>query len=468
MNKRPVLLAILDGYGIAQASSMNAISQAKKPTLDKLLSDQYPNAQLEASGTAVGLPAGQIGNSEVGHLNIGAGRVVYTGLSLINKDIEDNLLINNLCLNQAINHVKKYSSKLHIMGLLSPGGVHSHEEHIFALIKIAHEQHLQPIVHIFTDGRDVPPRSVKSSIDKLLPVLKANNALVGVISGRYYAMDRDKRWDRVQRAYDALIGETNVTFNDLHEYIDQQYEKDINDEFIEPAINEQKDLVKINDNDAIIFANFRPDRARELSHLIIGSNYYDYHNPKMKKNLFFATLMKYEGIDGSCVLYPQLVLKNTIGEVIAKHGLSQLRIAETEKYAHVTFFIDGGAEIDYPKEDKILIPSPKVETYDQAYEMSAEKITDKLLTVMDQYDFIILNFANPDMIGHTGNMDKTILTIELIDQLIKRIWDRIEELNGVMFLTADHGNAEAMLDEKGNIITAHTTNLVPFACTDKN
>ncbi|MGL5591137.1 MAG: 2,3-bisphosphoglycerate-independent phosphoglycerate mutase [Mycoplasmoidaceae bacterium] len=466
--KKPVLLAILDGYGIAPKSNMNAISLANKPTLDKLLSGEYPYAELEASGSAVGLPEGQIGNSEVGHLNIGAGRVVYTGLSLINKDVKDDNLKNNEGLIKAIKNAKDNNSKFHIMGLISPGGVHSHEEHIFALMRIASMNGLQPIVHLFTDGRDVPPRSVKSSIEKLNIVLKETNGIIGSIAGRYYAMDRDKRWDRVQKAYDVLIGKTNTTFTDINKYIDEQYEADINDEFFTPTINANIDKVKIDNNDSIIFANFRPDRARELSHLIIGSNYYDYENKNKKTNLFFATMMKYEGIEPNFVLFPPTIIKNTIGEVIANNGLSQLRIAETEKYAHVTFFMDGGVEVDFPREDKILIDSPKVNTYDEAYKMSAEGITNRLLEVMQNYDLIILNFANPDMLGHTGNMEKTILAIEWIDEQVKRIWDKINELGGTMFLTADHGNAESMLDEKGNVITAHTTNLVPFVCTDKN
>ncbi|MGL4616689.1 MAG: 2,3-bisphosphoglycerate-independent phosphoglycerate mutase [Mycoplasmoidaceae bacterium] len=466
--KKPVLLAILDGYGIAPKSKMNAISLANKPTLDKLLSGEYPYAELEASGSAVGLPEGQIGNSEVGHLNIGAGRVVYTGLSLINKDIKDDNLKNNEGLVLAVKHAKSNNSKFHIMGLMSPGGVHSHEEHIFALMKIASSNGLKPIVHLFTDGRDVPPRSIKNSIKRLNVVLKETNGIIGSIAGRYYAMDRDKRWDRVQKAYDVLIGNTNITFTDIDKYIDEQYEVNTNDEFFIPTINANINEVKIDNNDSIIFANFRPDRARELSHLIIGSNYYDYENKNKKTNLFFATMMKYEGIEPSFVLFPPTQIKNTIGEVIANNGLSQLRIAETEKYAHVTFFMDGGVEVDFPKEDKILIDSPKVNTYDQAYKMSAEGITNKLLEVMQNYDLIILNFANPDMLGHTGNMEKTILSIEWIDEQVKRIWDKINELGGTMFLTSDHGNAESMLDENGNIITAHTTNLVPFVCTDKN
>ena len=356
--KKPVLLAILDGYGIAPASKMNAISLANTPTLDKLLGGEYPYVELEASGKAVGLPEGQIGNSEVGHLNIGAGRTVYTGLSLINKVVKDDNLKNNEGLKLAIKHAKDNNSKFHIMGLMSPGGVHSHEEHIFALMKIASWNGLQPVVHLFTDGRDVPPRWIKNSIDKLNIVLKETDGIIGSISGRYYAMDRDKRWDRVQTAYDVLIGNTDKTFTDIYKYIDEQYAANINDEFFTPTINADIEKAKINDNDSIIFANFRPDRAREISHLIIGSNYYDYVNENKKKNLFFATMMKYEGIEPSFVLFPPTKITNTIGEVISKNGLSQLRIAETEKYAHVTFFMDGGIEIDFPKEDKILIDSP--------------------------------------------------------------------------------------------------------------
>lgn len=466
MNKGPILLTILDGFGLNDKTNGNAIKSAKTPNLDKLMSGEFPFIKIDASGEAVGLPKGQIGNSEVGHLNIGAGRVVRTGLSLINNEIENNLFEKKETLLNVLKQAKK-NKRLHLLGLLSPGGVHSHEEHIFEIIKIANKEGIRTFVHVFGDGRDVPPKSIISSLEKLYEICKNNNAIISTISGRFYAMDRDKRWERTLLAYNNLLGlnKKNSTKNFI-EYVNSQYNKNINDEFLEPCYLDTNENIFIDNDDTVIFANFRPDRARQISHALIGSDYYS-EDFIRRKNLFLAIMMNYEGINPNLVIYPLAKIENTIGEVVAKNGLSQLRITETEKYAHVTFFMDGGIELNFNREEKILINSPKVETYDLAPEMSAELICDKLLEKMSKFDFIILNFANPDMVGHTGNFEKAVIAIECIDKQIGKILSKINELNGTMFLTADHGNAEIMLDDNNKVVTAHTTSLVPFICTDK-
>lgn len=464
--KKPIVLAILDGYGCIKKEKGNAIFNANTPCMDNLIK-QYPNILLQASGKYVGLPDGQIGNSEVGHLNIGAGRIVYTGLSLINKDIEDDKFKDNKVLNEAFDFVRKNNSNLHIMGLLSPGGVHSNQLHIFKMIEAASKNNLVPVVHIFGDGRDVEPKSIKNYIETLNGVLKKYGGKIGTISGRFYAMDRDKRFERTELAYKTLLGDNNNYYDDPIKYIDSQYDQNITDEFLIPATKKDQS-VYIKDNDAIIFANFRPDRARQLSHLFIGSELYNEKPYRTLNNIYFATMMSYEGIEPNGILYPTIVLKDTIGEVFEKNNIKQLRIAETEKYAHVTFFMDGGAEVDFKNEDKILIPSPKVATYDLAPNMSAVEITDKLLTVIDKYDVVILNYANADMVGHTGDYKKTIESIECLDKQIERLYNKVKQLNGTLFITADHGNAEEMVDDNGNKITKHTTNPVPFIVTDKN
>lgn len=464
--KKPIVLAILDGYGYLNTDKGNAIYNAKTPCMDMLIKE-YPNLLLQASGKYVGLPDGQIGNSEVGHLNIGAGRIVYTGLSLINKDIEEDHFKNNKVLNEAFDFVKKNKSTLHIMGLLSPGGVHSNQLHIFKMIEAASKNNLVPIVHIFGDGRDVEPKSIKNYITSLNEVIKTYGGKIGTISGRFYAMDRDKRFERTELAYKTLLGDNNNYYEDAIKYVDSQYDQNITDEFLVPATKNDSS-VYIKDNDAIIFANFRPDRARQLSHLFIGSQLYQEKPYRSLKNIYFATMMSYEGIEPNGILYPTVVLKDTIGEVFEKHNIKQLRIAETEKYAHVTFFMDGGAEVNFKNEDKILIPSPKVATYDLAPNMSAVKITDKLLSVIEEYDAVILNYANADMVGHTGDYQKTVESIECLDKQIERLYNKVKEMNGTLFITADHGNAEEMIDDNGNKVTKHTTNPVPFIVTDKN
>ena len=465
MNKiKPTVLLIMDGFGERQNKHGNAIKNASLPCLNSLFK-QFPHVFLDASGEQVGLPEGQIGNSEVGHLNIGAGRVVYTGLSLINKDIDDRVFETNEVLLNSIQHSIKNKSKLHLMGLLSEGGVHSSQNHIFKMIEVANTYGVEPIIHIFADGRDVAPKRIIDDIKKLYDVLNVYKAKIGTIAGRYYAMDRDKRFDRIEKTYNTLLGINKNFYTDLIDYVEKQYNNEIYDEFIEPATIDDEDVF-IKDNDSIIFANFRPDRARQLSHFFVGSTLYEIQPKKQLKNLYFATMMNYEGINASGVLYPKSIPKNTVGHVIANAGLRQLRIAETEKYAHVTFFMDGGEEIDLPNADKILIPSPKVDVYDKSPNMSCVEITDKLLEVIDQYDFVILNYANADMLGHTGNYEKTIESLECMDRQIYRLFAKVTELNGTLFITSDHGNAEEMLEENGNPITKHTTNKVPFIITN--
>lgn len=468
MKKRPVILTILDGYGIGKEDEKNAIYVANTPNIDKLM-NEFPHAELQASGEYVGLPEGQIGNSEVGHLTIGAGRIIYTGLSRINKSIVDDDLKNNKALIDAIESSKKKNSKLHIIGLTSPGGVHSHEKHIFELIKISSNLGANVVVHSITDGRDVPPKSCLESIQKLQEICNETNSKLATISGRFYAMDRDKRWERVELEYNNILGKNENRFNNVIDYINSEYSKDILDEFIEPACVEDIEKYKLEDNDTVLFANFRPDRARELSHLIFGSDYYDYTPVNGRKsNIHFSIMMSYEGIKPTSILFPPEDIKNTLGEIISNHNLKQLRIAETEKYAHVTFFMDGGVEINYPNEEKVLIDSPKVENYKDTPKMSATKITNELLKRINDFDLVILNFANPDMIGHTGDFKATREAIEYIDEIIGVIYTEVNRINGVMFITADHGNAEKMLDDNGNIVTSHTTNIVPLIITDSN
>ncbi|MDR0739317.1 MAG: 2,3-bisphosphoglycerate-independent phosphoglycerate mutase [Mycoplasmataceae bacterium] len=467
---KKIILIIMDGVGIRKVREGNAVALAKKPNLDMLI-DKYPHTQLLASEEAVGLPKGQMGNSEVGHLNIGAGRIVYTGLSLINKDLQTGNFYQNKAFLAAIEHVKKHNSKLHIMGLASFGGVHANLNHTIGIFKIASENKINTIFHAFGDGRDVPPKTLLDDFKTaILPALKSCNIKLGVIAGRYYAMDRDKRWGREELAYQALIGNPQHTYADPFAYIQEMYNKDITDEFIMPALNNSypKEMVSIQDNDAVIFVNFRPDRAREMSHMIFGSTYYEYTPSIRRHDLFYVTMMAYEGIKPSMIAYPPTKLKNVLGEVLANNQLSQLRIAETEKYAHVTFFFDGGEEINYPLETKIIVPSPKIAAYDLKPEMSAPEVCNKLLENMLNNDVIICNFANGDMVGHTGNLQATIRAIETVDTMIGKIYQKAIENNYTLFVTADHGNADEEIDEHGNKVTAHTLSPVPFIVTDTN
>lgn len=473
MNKKFVGLIILDGLGLAKPSEYNSVSLAKKPFLDSLLKN-YPNNTLVASGEAVGLPEGQMGNSEVGHLNLGAGRVVYQSLSRINMAINDASFFNNDAFINAINHVKKHNSKLHILGLVSDGGVHSHLNHIKALVRLAKSHGLKDrtYLHAFMDGRDTSQTGGYNYLSELIKV----GANVSTVSGRYYAMDRDNNWDRIQLAYDAMTLGKGVHINDPLEGIKAAYDKGLSDEFIVPFVVNENGL--IGDNDAVIFANFRPDRAIRIATAISNphaTNLYEtdgkekFKITKELQNIFFVSMMHYNESVKGILAYPLQELNDLYGEVIASNGLTQLRIAETEKYAHVTFFFDGGKEIKLQGEERILIESPNVPTYDLMPEMGAYEIRDAAVEAIksNKFDTMILNFANPDMVGHTGSIEATTKAVEVVDECLKDVINAIDEIGGVAIVLADHGNAEEMRNPDGTPQTAHTTNLVPVIITDK-
>lgn len=464
---KKVLLCVLDGVGLSKIKDGNALINANKPNIDYLMKE-YPNKGINASGTFVGLPDGQMGNSEVGHLTIGAGRIIYQSLELINKAIKDESFYSNESFLNAIRHAKENNSKLHIMGLLSDGGVHSHINHIKALLKLCKKEDFSNVYfHIFTDGRDTFKESSISYIDDLNnEINELGIGKICTISGRYYAMDRDKRWDRLKKCYDVIVNNTGNKCDDYKKYITDSYEKGITDEFIEPVIIDESG--KIEENDSIIWANFRPDRAIQILRSLVDPNF-DGFDRKIFNNLYLTTMMYVSDDVKSDIAFKKEIIDNTLGIYLSKLGKKQLRIAETEKYAHVTYFFDGGRDLDLNLCDRVLIPSPKVATYDLKPEMSARKITSNLLEKMDNnYDFIFLNFANGDMVGHTGNYDMTKKAIETIDEMIGKLYKKCVEDEYLFIITADHGNAEEMLDENGNVVTSHTTNLVPFIVTDKN
>lgn len=463
--KKPVILCVIDGLGLRDEIQGNGFKQANTPTFDDLFKN-YPNSIIQASGEYVGLPADQMGNSEVGHLNIGAGEIVYTGLSLIGKEIKENKFKSNKYFKEVFDDVNKNNSTLHLMGLLSAGGVHSLEDHLFLLIDAAHESNVKNVsVHIFGDGRDVAPKSILGSMEKLEKQLAKYNYHLASISGRFYAMDRDKMFDRNEKAYQAILGKSEKTFTSGISYINEQYEENITDEFLIPAINKNANFVK--NGDSIIFFNFRPDRARQLSHLFIGSDVYDAKPSIPVKINKFVSMMKYEGIN-TIVAYSEMEVKNPIGKVISEANLKQLRLAETQKYAHVTFFMDGGIDIVYPNMDKKMIESLKIDSYADAPHMSAKEIVDYLIENGANYDLVIMNFANPDMVGHTGNLKSTIEAVSFLDSQIKRIKEWVESINGTLFITADHGNAEITEDQNGNPATKHTSSPVMLISTDKS
>lgn len=473
MEKQPILLAILDGFGIAKDSSTNAISQAKKPNLDYFLAN-YSYTELKASGLAVGLPTGQMGNSEVGHLHIGAGRTIYQSLTLINKAIADKSFFENKVIKEAINQAKTKNSKLHIIGLLSDGGVHSHINHIFALLDCAAQENFSNVyLHVILDGRDTKSNVAKVYLQQL--IAKINSLKIGTIatiSGRYYAMDRDQRWERLQLAYDAMVFHKGKSFSDPLMYIDEEYYQDHSDEFVMPSYNKELTNSEITNNDSVIFANFRPDRAIQLASALTNPNYPFWNNNDEQplKNIYFVSMMYYaSSVKTNGIIFAPVTIANGLGEWLSKNNLSQLRIAETEKYAHVTYFFDGGKDIEYPLETRILIPSPKVATYDLMPEMSAKLITAKLNTEIakDKYDVIILNFANPDMVGHTGNLKAAIKAIETVDWCLGEIYQSLKKVNGTLIITADHGNAEVMVDQLGDINKKHTSQPVPLIITQR-
>ena len=464
---KKVLLCVLDGVGLSKIKDGNALINANKPNIDYLMKE-YPNKGINASGTFVGLPDGQMGNSEVGHLTIGAGRIIYQSLELINRAIKDESFYSNESFLNAIRHAKENNSKLHIMGLLSDGGVHSHINHIKALLKLCKKEDFSNVYfHIFTDGRDTFKESSISYIDDLNnEINELGIGKICTISGRYYAMDRDKRWDRLKKCYDVIVNNTGNKCDNYKKYITDSYEKGITDEFIEPVIIDESG--KIEENDSIIWANFRPDRAIQILRSLVDPNF-DGFDRKIFNNLYLTTMMYVSDDVKSDIAFKKEIIDNTLGIYLSKLGKKQLRIAETEKYAHVTYFFDGGRDLDLNLCDRVLIPSPKVATYDLKPEMSAREITSNLLEKMDNnYDFIFLNFANGDMVGHTGNYDMTKKAIETIDEMIGKLYKKCMKDEYLFIITADHGNAEEMIDENGNVVTSHTTNLVPFIVTDKN
>ena len=464
---KKVLLCVLDGVGLSKIKDGNALINANKPNIDYLMKE-YPNKGINASGTFVGLPDGQMGNSEVGHLTIGAGRIIYQSLELINRAIKDESFYSNESFLNAIRHAKENNSKLHIMGLLSDGGVHSHINHIKALLKLCKKEDFSNVYfHIFTDGRDTFKESSISYIDDLNnEINELGIGKICTISGRYYAMDRDKRWDRLKKCYDVIVNNTGNKCDDYKKYITDSYEKGITDEFIEPVIIDESG--KIEENDSIIWANFRPDRAIQILRSLVDPDF-DGFDRKIFNNLYLTTMMYVSDDVKSDIAFKKEIIDNTLGIYLSKLGKKQLRIAETEKYAHVTYFFDGGRDLDLNLCDRVLISSPKVATYDLKPEMSAREITSNLLEKMDNnYDFIFLNFANGDMVGHTGNYNMTKKAIETIDEMIGKLYKKCVEDEYLFIITADHGNAEEMIDENGNVVTSHTTNLVPFIVTDKN
>lgn len=467
-NTKPTMLMILDGYGSRHSVYGNAIAEADKKNIDHLF-QTYPNTVIGASGLDVGLPEGQMGNSEVGHLNIGAGRIVFQELTKITKEINEGNFFSNPSLNKAIDHVIKNGSALHLVGLLSDGGVHSHINHLYALIDLAKKRGVSKLyIHALLDGRDVPPQSAEIYLEMLENYLaKAGLGKIAVISGRYYGMDRDNRWERVQRFYDALTLANGEKAKNSLEALKASYTLGNNDEFVLPTIiaNEDGSFNTVQDGDGMIMFNFRPDRAREITRCFVDLNFNGFIREKILSDLCYVCMTQYDAeMPNVNIAYPPQSLKNTLGEYLSALGLRQLRIAETEKYAHVTFFFNGGIEAPYNGEERILIPSPKVPTYDLQPEMSAYLITERVLEQInaDKYDVIILNFANPDMVGHTGKLSAAIQAIEALDKCIPKIVDAIIAKGGQLILTADHGNADNMLDKTGHMITAHSLSPVPF------
>ena len=469
MSKKLTMLMILDGFGENPNNEGNAVNLAKKPNIDKLRKI-CPVSHIDASGAAVGLPDGQMGNSEVGHTNIGAGRIVYQKLTKITKSIEDGDFFSIPEFTEAIENVKKNNSKLHIMGLLSDGGVHSHQRHLYGLLELAKRKGLDNnvFIHAFMDGRDTLPASGEGYIQELQEKMKEKGVgKIATLSGRYYAMDRDKRWDRVEKAYNALVKGEGVLAKDPIQAIEESYQQEIFDEFVVPTVitdaNDQP-LAKIENGDSVIFFNFRPDRARQLTRAIVDDKFDGFKTDRL--DIDFVCMTEYDDtMPNVKIAFKPEKLTNTFGEVVSNLGKKQLRIAETEKYAHVTFFFNGGREEPYPGEDRILVNSPKVATYDLQPEMSAYEVTEKVVEAInsEKYDTIVLNFANTDMVGHTGNIDAAIKAVEAVDKCVGEIVEAVQKQNGVLLITADHGNAEQMIDyQTGEPLTSHTTNLVPL------
>ena len=463
MNKTPTTLIIMDGFGLRQETEGNAVAAAATPRLEQFF-QEFAHTELSASGLDVGLPAGQMGNSEVGHTNIGAGRVVFQDLPRISKAIDDGSFFENPAYVRAMDACREHDSSLHLMGLLSDGGVHSHLEHLFALMKMARDRGLEKVyIHAFLDGRDVSPTSGADFVART--VEKCRELGVGKIAtvmGRFYAMDRDKRWDRVEAAYDAMVYGEGAAINPVPvAAVKNAYANGVTDEFVEPVICDPDGT--ISDHDSVIFFNFRPDRAREITRAFVDPDFNGFTRQYFP--VTFVCTTEYDATMPNVeVAYPRLSVRNGLGEYLSSMGLTQLRIAETEKYAHVTFFFNGGVETQFPGEDRVLVPSPKVATYDLQPEMSADEVADKCVERIESgaYDVIILNFANCDMVGHTGVLEAAVKAVETVDTCVGRVVDATLKMGGIAMVTADHGNAEDMKQPDGSPMTAHTTNLVPF------
>ncbi|MFW6386697.1 MAG: 2,3-bisphosphoglycerate-independent phosphoglycerate mutase [Bacillota bacterium] len=467
---KPLALIIMDGFGLRDTDEGNAVAKADTPFIDELYK-KYPNTYLQASGEAVGLPEGQMGNSEVGHLNLGAGRVVYQDYTRINKAVKNEELVENQVLKNCINHVQEHDSSLHLMGLISDGGVHSHILHVYGLLRMAKKAGLEDVyVHVILDGRDTPPHSGIRYVKQLEEEMeKIGVGEIATVSGRYYSMDRDNRWERTRLAYDALVLGEGREADTPREAIKRSYdEEDKGDEFVEPVVitKDGSPVATVKDNDGFIFFNFRADRARQITRALGLDDFKEFERPEEHpQNLNYVCMTEYDEEFDLPIAFPPATIDRLLAEVLSENGLKQLRIAETEKYAHVTFFFNGGEEQKFDGEDRKLIPSPQeVATYDEKPEMSAYEVTDTLLGKLkkDKYDVIVLNFANPDMVGHTGFFAAAVKAVETVDRCVSKVVPAILEKGGQVLLTADHGNSEQMVDEDGKPFTAHTNNIVPF------
>jgi 2,3-bisphosphoglycerate-independent phosphoglycerate mutase len=467
---KPFLLMILDGWGVCERTEGNAIAQAKTPIMDGLCKN-FPCATIKASGLAVGLPEGQMGNSEVGHLNIGAGRIVYQDLTRISLAIEDGSFFNNNVLLSAMENAIKNNSSLHLMGLVSDGGVHSHNTHLYALLELAKKKGLKNVfIHAFLDGRDAPPKSALKYLAELEDrIQQIGIGKIATVSGRYYAMDRDKRWERTKLAYNAIVFRTGNFAKSALAAVESSYKEDVDDEFILPTVielpDESNEKASVKSDDSVIFFNFRSDRPRQLTESLTGKNFSGFERGENLSFPFFVCMTEYDERFKLPLAFPPIEIKNTLADVLSQNGLKQLHIAETEKYAHVTFFFNGGVEEPKKNEDRVLVPSPKVATYDLKPEMSAYEVTEKVVEAIKskKYDFIVLNYANSDMVGHTGIMDAAEKAVEAADSCIGKVINALEEVGGVCLTLADHGNAEQMIDYKtSKPHTAHTSNPTPL------
>ncbi|MDD3294360.1 MAG: 2,3-bisphosphoglycerate-independent phosphoglycerate mutase [Geobacteraceae bacterium] len=469
---KPLLLMILDGWGINPHRENNAVALAAPPVMGRLLSD-YPSSELNASGMAVGLPEGQMGNSEVGHMNIGAGRVVYQDLTRITKAIQDGSFFRNDVLLDCLARTRDSGGRLHLAGLLSDGGVHSHNTHLYALLELARREGIGEVfVHCFLDGRDTPPRSGSGYVAELeSEMTRLGIGRIATVTGRYYAMDRDNRWERVEKAFRAMVDGEGLFFADAAEAVSASYAEDVTDEFVLPSVMTEGDspVGTLRDGDGFVFFNFRSDRAREITRALTDQNFTGFRRSARPALAAYVCMTEYDETFGLPIAFRTEELKNILGEVVSLAGLRQLRIAETEKYAHVTFFFNGGNETPFPGEDRVLVPSPKeVATYDLKPEMSAFGVAEELVKRVNEdiYDFIVLNFANADMVGHTGSLDAAIRAVSAVDACVGRVVNAVLSRGGSLLITADHGNAENMADESGNPHTAHTCNPVPLLLVD--